>query len=77
MANACSMVHLICLFMKTHLLALLQDNCLDLLRCALLHKLSACVRNRTAFCKHLLRPIKSAVLADSDISIKPKYLPEM
>jgi len=57
--------------------SVVADNCLDLLRCALLHKLSACVRNRTAFCKHLLRPIKSAVLADSDISIKPKYLPEM
>jgi len=30
MANACSMVHLVCLFMKTHLLGLLQDNYLDL-----------------------------------------------
>jgi len=28
MADACSMVHLICLFMKTHVLPLLQDNCL-------------------------------------------------
>jgi len=33
--DACSMVYLICLFMKMHLLALLQDNCLDLVRCAL------------------------------------------
>jgi len=33
-ANACSMVDLVCLFMKTHLLALLQDNCLDFLHCA-------------------------------------------
>ena len=32
------MVHLICLFMKTHLLALLQNNCLDLVRCAFLCK---------------------------------------
>jgi len=32
----CSMVHLVCLFRKTHLLALLQDNCLELLRCAFL-----------------------------------------
>jgi len=63
--DACSMVHLICLFMKTHLLALLQDNCSDLVRCAFLRKLSACVRNITAFCQHLLRPIQSAVLADT------------
>jgi len=27
MINACSIVHLVCLFMKTH-----QDNCCDLLR---------------------------------------------
>jgi len=32
-------------------------------------KLSACVRNITALCQHLLRPIKSAVLADTDISV--------
>jgi len=58
MADVCSMVHLICLFMKMHLLALLQDNCLELFCCAFLYKLSACVRNITAFCQHLLRPIK-------------------
>jgi len=75
-AHLC-MVHLICLFMKTHLLALLQDYCLDLVRCAFLHKLSACVRNITAFCQHLLRPILSAVLADTDISVKPKYWPDI
>jgi len=62
------MIHLVCLFMKTHLLALLQDNCLDLLCCAFLSKLSGCVRNITAFCQCLLRPIKSAILADTDIS---------
>jgi len=67
------MVNLLCLFMKPHLLALLQDNCLDLLHCTFLRKLSACVRNITAFCQHLLRPIISAVLADTDISVKPKY----
>ena len=49
-----SMVHLVCLFMKTPLLALLQDNCLDLLRCAFLRKLSGCVRNITAFYEYLL-----------------------
>ena len=38
-------------------------------------KLSGCVKNITAFCQHLLRPIKSAVLADTDISVKPKYRP--
>jgi len=32
------MVHLVCLFMKLHLPALLQDDCLDLLRCAFLRK---------------------------------------
>jgi len=53
----------------------LQDNCLDLLRCAFLRKLPGCVRNTTAFCQHLLRLIKSAVLADTDISVKPKYRP--
>ena len=35
-ADAYIMVHLVCLFMKTHLLALLQDNCLDLVCCAFL-----------------------------------------
>jgi len=35
-ADACSMVHVVCLFMKTHLLALLQDNCIDLVHCAFL-----------------------------------------
>jgi len=34
------MVHLVCLFVKMHLLALLQDNCLNLVCCAFLHKLS-------------------------------------
>jgi len=46
--NTCLVVHLVCLFMKTHLLALLQDNCLDLVCCAFLHMLSGCVRNITA-----------------------------
>jgi len=36
-----------------HLLALLQANCLDLVRCAFLHKLSACVRHITAFCQYV------------------------
>jgi len=48
------MVYLVCLFMKTHLLVLLQHNCLDLVHCAFSCKLSACVRNITAFCKYLL-----------------------
>jgi len=30
MADACFIVHLFCLFMKTHVPALLQDYCLDL-----------------------------------------------
>jgi len=47
-ADACFMVLLVCLFMKTHLLALLLGNCLDLVSCAFLHKLSA-------VCQHLLR----------------------
>ena len=38
MADACFMVHLICLFMKTHLLMLLQDVCLELLSCVFLRK---------------------------------------
>jgi len=59
--------------MKPHLLALLQDNCLDLLRCAFLRKLSGRVRNITAFCQLLLRLIISAVLADAGVSVKPKY----
>jgi len=29
----------------------------------------------TAFCQHLLRLIKSAILADNNISVKPKYQP--
>ena len=67
------MVDLVCLLMKTQLLALLQDNCLDWVCCAFLRKLSGCVRSITAFCQHLLRSIKSAVLADTDISVKPIY----
>jgi len=38
MADMSYMVHLVCLFMKMHLPALLQDNCLDLICCAFLHK---------------------------------------
>jgi len=71
------MVHLVCLFMKTHLLALLQDDCLDLVCCAFLRKLSTCLRNITVFCQHLLRPIISAILANTDISVKPKYRPDI
>jgi len=55
------MVDLVCLFMKMHLVALLRDNCLDLVYCAFLHKLSGCMRNITAFCQYLLRLIKLAV----------------
>jgi len=75
--HAPSMVHLVCLFMKSHLLALLQDNCLDLVRCAFLGKLSPCVRNITVFYQHLLRPIESAILANINISVKPKYRPDI
>jgi len=67
------MVHLVYLFMKTHLLALLQDNCFALLCCAFMSKLSGCVRNITAFCQHPPRLIESAILANTDISAKPKY----
>jgi len=69
------MVHLVCLFVKMLLVALLQDNCLDLVRCAFLHKPSACMRNITEFCQHQQRLIESAVLADTDISVKQKYRP--
>jgi len=72
MADMCSMVHLVCLFMKTYLLALLQDNCLDLVHCAFLRKLYACVSNIIAVCQHLLRPIKWVDLADTDILVIPK-----
>jgi len=67
-ADICFMVHLVGLFMKTQLLVLLQDkqllvllqdNCLDLVRCLFLHRLSGCMRNITAFCQHLLRPLGS------------------
>ena len=56
-ANVCFTVHLVCLFMKTYLLVLLQGNCLELFCCAFLHKLFGCMRNMTAFCQHLLKPI--------------------
>ena len=49
-AHMCSMVHLVCLFMKMHLLALLQDKCLNLLCCTFLSKLSGCVRYTTEQC---------------------------
>ena len=73
-ADACFMVHLVCLLIKTHL-ALLQYNCFDLVCCASLPKLSGCMRNITVFSQHLLRPINSAILADANISEKPKYWP--
>jgi len=73
MANACFMVHLVWLFMKTHQKTLLQDSCLDLVRCAFLRKLSRCVRNIIAFGQHLLNQL--AVLANTDISMKLKYQP--
>jgi len=46
-ADMCTIVHLVCLFVKMHLLVLLQDNCLDLVRnrCAFLCKMSVCVKN--------------------------------
>ena len=68
-AGARSMVNLVCLFMKPHLLALFYDNCLDLLRCAFLRKLSGCVRDITAFCQLLLRP----TISFWPISVKPIY----
>jgi len=76
MADVCFMLHFVCLFMKTHLVALLQDNCRDLVHCAFLCKFSGCVRNITAFCQHPLRLIKSAkrpIPIFHDISVKPKY----
>jgi len=48
---------------------------LDLLRGTFLRKLSGCVKNISAFCQLLLSPIISAVLADTDISVKPKHRP--
>jgi len=48
---------------KKNWLELLQDNWLDLVCCAFLRKLSACERNITAFCHHLLKLIKSAIMA--------------
>jgi len=76
MADACFMVHLVFLFLKMHLLALLQDNYPEVVRCAFLRKLSGCIRNITAICQHLMRLIKPVVLADTDISVKPKYRPD-
>ena len=43
---------------ETHLLALLQGNCLDLVRCAFLRKLSGRVKNIAEFCQHLLEADK-------------------
>jgi len=69
------MVHFVYLFMKMYLLVLLQDNYLDLVHCAFLCKLSACMRNITALYQYLVRLITSVILADTDISVKPKYQP--
>ena len=66
---------LVCLFMIAHVLAWLQDKCLDLVCCAFFCKLSTCMRNITAFCQHLLRLIKSVILANTNLSVKPKYWP--
>jgi len=50
-----------------------QDNCLDLVRCAFLHKLSGCMRNITAFCQHLLSPI-NRYIGKKQISARPIYI---
>jgi len=71
-ADACSMVNLVCLFVKPHMLRCCKITVLHALLFFLL-KLSEYVRNITAFCQHLLRSIKLANLADTDISVKPKY----
>jgi len=68
-ADACTTVHLVCLFMKPHLLALLQDNCLDLVHCTFLRKVCGWVRNITGFCQHLLKPIKSAGIGQANTSV--------
>ena len=70
-ADACTMVHLVSLFMKPNLLALLQDNCLDVV-----HVLSLVqgVWMREEYNSVLSTPaeaadkIGSAVLADTDMS---------
>jgi len=68
------MLHgLSCLLVYENAPASTAARCHDLLRCAFLRKLSGCVRNITAFCQHLLRPIKSIVLADSDILARLIY----
>jgi len=41
-ADTYSIVHLVCLFIRMHLLALRQADYVDLVHCAFLHKLSAC-----------------------------------
>jgi len=68
------MVHLVCLLTKKHLLALLQDNCFNLLCCAFLRKMSRCMRNISV----LSTPTEAnkIVLADTDISVKSKYFKE-
>jgi len=66
------MLYLVYLFMETHLLTLLQDNCLELFCCAFLRKLSACVRN---IHNSILSTPTDAILADTDILVKPKYSP--
>jgi len=71
------MVHLVCLFIKTHLPSLLQGDCLDLVCYAFLRKLATCLRNITVFCQDLLKPIISAILANTDVSVKPKYRPDI
>ena len=69
-ADACTMVHLVSLFMKPNLLALLQDNCLDVV-----HVLSLVqgVWMREEYNSVLSTPAEAD--ADTDISAKPKYRP--
>jgi len=75
MADVWSMVDLVCFFYE-NAPASISARYLDLVHCAYLHKLSACMRTIIAFYQHLLRLIiKSAVLAD--ILVKPKYRPDI
>jgi len=65
------MGYVVCLFMKTHMLALLQDNCLDLV---LLYFLVQVAWMHGEYNSILSTPTKADfVLADTDISVKSKY----
>jgi len=77
MADAFSMVDLVCVFMKTYLVALLQDNCLDLVHCAFLRQVVYICEEYNSILSTPTKADLINLLANTNISVKPTYHPNI